>query len=108
MEFEVSPDPQGLVGLCYNIRSVVYDDDLERNNGDDIYNLTEYQLSRTTNLKWSICCPVFDTSNTVIAILALDGKNQITIDDNNKSEIRNQIVVFSRLLYDAVPQLFRR
>lgn len=108
LEFEVSPDPQGLVGLCYNIRSVVYDDDLEKNNGDDIYNLTEYQLSRTTNLKWSICCPVFDTSNTVIAILALDGKNQITIDDNNKSEIRNQIVVFSRLLYDAVPQLFRR
>lgn len=100
------PEPQGLVGECYNRKRVLCDDNLENTN--PTYKLNKHQLTRIANLKWSICCPIFDSSDDVIAILALDGKNKITINATNKEEIGTQIVVFSRMLYDAVPQLFRR
>lgn len=106
LEFKVFPEPQGLVGECYNRKSVLCDDNLENTN--PTYKLNKHQLTRIANLKWSICCPIFDSSDDVIAILALDGKNKITINATNKEEIGTQIVVFSRMLYDAVPQLFRR
>ena len=86
---------------------MVFDDNLEHSNSTD-YNLGENQISRTSNLKWSICCPIFDTNNAVVAILALDGKSKITIAEENAPILNEHIVAFSRLLYDSVPQLFKR
>ena len=107
LEFEVFPKQEGLVGLCYQSKSMVLDDDLEHSNSTE-YNLGENQISRTSNLKWSICCPIFDTNNTVVAILALDGKSKITIAEENIPILNEHVVAFSRLLYDSVPQLFKR
>ena len=107
LEFEVCPNQEGLVGLCYQSKSIVFDDNLEHSNSTD-YNLGENQISRTSNLKWSICCPIFDTNNAVVAILALDGKSKITIAEENAPILNEHIVAFSRLLYDSVPQLFKR
>lgn len=107
LEFEVFPNQEGLVGLCYHYKSMVLDDDLEHSNSTE-YNLGENQISRTSNLKWSICCPIFDANNTVVAIIALDGKSKITIAEENFPILNEHIVAFSRLLYDSVPQLFKR
>lgn len=107
LEFEVFPNQEGLVGECYAQKAMVYDDDLEATNSV-IYNLGQNQIARTSNLKWSVCCPVFADSNTVVAILALDGKTKITIDQRNESALREQLVAFSSLLYDSVPSLFKR
>lgn len=107
LEFEVFPHQEGLVGDCYFRKAMVYDDDLETTNSIN-YNLGQNQITRTSNLKWSICCPVFEDSNTVVAILALDGKTKITIDQRNESALREQLIAFSRLLFDSVPQLFKR
>ena len=107
LEFEVSPNPQGLVGMCYDTKAMVYDDDLEHTN-DKKYQLKENQINRTSDLKWSICCPVTNESNTIIAIIALDGKTRIKIDKAKEETLREEMVTFSCMLYDAVPQLFKR
>lgn len=107
LEFEVSPKQIGLVGICYNKKAMVYDDDLEHTNESD-YGLNQIQVSRTFNLKWSICCPIFNEKNEVIAIIALDGKTRIKIDKQKAASIRQELFAYSRMLYDNVPQLFER
>lgn len=107
LEFEVFPNAQGLVGTCYKEAALVYDDNLEVTNSTN-YNLTRYQITRTSDLKWCICCPIFDSNDAVVAILALDGRTLIRIDAQNKDVLVNQILTFSNMLYASVPQLFRR
>lgn len=107
LQFEVYPNQEGLVGLCYNTKAMVYDDDLEHTN-DKNYHLNKSQIGRTSNLKWSICCPVLDKTETVVAVIALDGKTRITIDKEKETTLREEIVAFSCMLYDSVPQLFKR
>ena len=93
--------------MCYNTMSMVYDDDLENTN-DKIYQLNQTQINRTSDLKWSICCPICDNTSNVIAIIALDGKTRITIDDGKASALKEELAAFSYMLYDSVPQLFKR
>ncbi len=107
LEFEVSPETEGLVGICYQTKAMVYDDNLEKTN-NEIYKLNQNQIARTTSLKWSICCPVCDESNSVIAIIALDGKTKITINKEKEAALRDELLAFSRMLADSVPQLFKR
>lgn len=107
LQFEVFPNPQGLVGMCYDTKLVVFDDDLEHTNSNS-YNLKTNQIDRTSNLKWSICCPICDNNDTVVAIMALDGKAPIKISKEKETALNKEIVAFSRMLYDSVPQLFKR
>lgn len=107
LQFEVEPKRQGLVGLCYEKRAMVFDDELENTNSLN-YNLNNIQIDKTTNLKWSICCPVFDDKDAIVAIFALDGKTKITIDKEKEAALREEVLAFSRMLFDYVPQLFKR
>jgi hypothetical protein len=107
LQFEVWPNCQGLVGLCYRDKIMMYDDNLEATNDCD-YGLSKNQVFRTSDLKWSICCPILNERDEVVAILALDGKQKIYIDDSRVNALRDEVVAFSRLLYDSVPQLFKR
>lgn len=107
LELEVFPDCQGLVGKCYNNKMMIYDDDLENTNSTK-YRLDKNQVFRTSNLKWSICCPIFDNNSQIVAIMAIDGSKKITIDKEKENKLKEQIIIFSRMIYDNVPQLFRR
>jgi len=107
LSFEVSPNSQGLVGECYRQKSMVYDDMLAETNSIN-YSLQPKQLSRTSNLRWSICCPIIDEKDNVVAIMAFDGTKPITIKKEKTNELADHILTFSRVLYDAVPQMFRR
>ena len=107
LEFEVYPNEEGLVGMCYNTKYMVCDDDLEHTN-DKIYRLSQNQINRTSNLKWSICCPICDDSNSVVAIVALDGKTKITLDKKKETALQEEMSAFCYMLYDSVPQLFKR
>lgn len=106
LQFEVFPKTEGLVGLCYSQKAMMYDDDL-KNTNSVLYELGPTQIDQTSNLMWSICCPILREDNTVHAIIALDGKAKITLSDSAMRGFRKDIIAFSRLLYDAVPQLFR-
>lgn len=107
LQFEVAPNPQGLVGDCYTKKMMVFDDNLADNNRTK-YGLNETQMARTGQLKWSICSPVFNDMGDVIAIIAIDGKTNIHIDSEKADDLRNQLSAFSHMLYDSVPQLFKR
>ncbi len=107
LTFEVYPNVEGLVGKCYNKQSIIYDDNLKQTNSTN-YGLNETQISRTTDLAWSICCPVFSGGNDVIAIVALDGKTPIHISNEVLTPLREEITVFSQMLSDSVPELFKK
>lgn len=107
LQFEVFPNPQGLVGECYKTKAIIYDDKLYETN-DSNYRLDKAQIARTSDLKWSICCPVFEKNDIVVAIIALDGKTKITIDSEKENALRTHLSSFSQMLFDSVPQLFKR
>jgi hypothetical protein len=107
LKFKVLPEDekQGLVGNCYNMRSMIYDDCLAQNNSS-MYNLNNYQISKTRDLEFSIVCPVYNPSNEIIAIIAIDGKQKIDLN-THKAEIINNVLTFSQTLYENVPELFK-
>ena len=107
LEFEVYPKQEGLVGLCYKEKKMFFDDDLEHTNSE-IYELHQNQIDRTSGLKWSICSPVIDSNDEVIAIMALDGKTKLKIDDEKETALRDNLLAFSIMLYESVPKFFKR
>ncbi len=107
LQFEVYPKHEGLVGICYNDHVMVLDDNLEKTN-DKNYEMNQSQIDKTSNLKWSICYPILDNSDVVVAIIALDGQTRITIGKDKENDLKNDIGSFSHLLYTSVPQLFKR
>ena len=106
LQFEVYPRHEGLVGLCYDGKKMMYDDDLENTN-DVLYDLGPNQIDKTSSLMWSICCPIIQEDDTVHAIIALDGKTKITLSEDAMNAFRSDLTAFSRMLFDTVPQLFR-
>lgn len=90
LRFEVFPNPQGLVGQCYKTKKIVYDDMLETTNSTD-YSLTAGQISRTSNLKWSICCPIINSNDEVVAIVAFDGTKKIHIKREKQKDLSDNI-----------------
>jgi hypothetical protein len=58
LSFEIRPNEQGLVGKCYSLRTIIYDDNLKATNATD-YNLTPYQKSKTCDLEFILCAPLF-------------------------------------------------
>lgn len=107
LEFEVSPHCEGLVGQCYCTKGIMFDDNLETNNNSN-YNLGHNQIQRTSSLKWSICCPIVNEDNKVVAIIAIDGQTKMTIKSSKKDSLFQIISGYSRMLYDNVPPLFKR
>lgn len=107
LKFKVLPasEQQGLVGNCYNMRNMLYDDCLAQNNSSS-YHLDNYQIGKTRDLEFSIVCPLFNSSDDVIAIVAIDGKQKIDISAH-KSEITNNVLTFSQTLFENVPDLFK-
>lgn len=108
LKFKVLPDTdkEGLVGECYNTGAMIYDDNLKENNSTQ-YNLNYAQISKTRELKFSIVCPLYDEHNSIVAIVAYDGREEISITDNNKQEIVNAVVTFAQMLYENAPELFK-
>jgi len=106
LRFRVTPDPQGIVGNCYNTKSISYDENLLENNSTE-YNLDQNQIALTNDLKWSICIPITDKGNNVIAVVAFDSTTSpLNIHANEKDICRmtNNIAI---QLHNYVPNLFK-
>lgn len=106
LRFRVCPEPQGLVGKCYADKSIYYDENLIETNNS--YALNESQIAKTSELKWSICVPIFDQSNEIIAIVAFDSQVSKLSIEKNEDAIRKLVNTFSQMLYDCAPTLFKR
>lgn len=106
LKFQVEPEEysQGLVGACYQQRKIVYDDNLQETN-DSQYNLTDYQKSKTSDLKFILVCPVFE-ENDIEAIVAFDCKHEIKIAPEEDKFIK-AILNYTQQLHEYVPELFK-
>ena len=107
LKFRVEPAAQGLVGSAYSSGSIVYDDNLESTNSTE-YSLEQTQLSRTSSLKWSICVPILNDNNEVIAVMAFDSDKSNLNIEKNKIELKNMTNTIAIMMRDSVPELFKR
>ena len=105
--FEVSPVPQGVVGICYSRKSIVFDDKLAITNNTDTYKLNNFQIDKTSDLRLIICVPILSKSEDVIAIIAFDSRHEITVAEENKNKLSTSLLLFTRYLYDSIPELFK-
>lgn len=106
LRIRVEPDEQGLVGQAYAKASIVYDEKLQTTNSTD-YSLDTSQLHRTSNLRWSICVPIINDRNNVIAVMAFDSTQSDLDIENNKDEIRTLTNTLAIMMRDSVPELFK-
>lgn len=107
LRFRVEPDHQGLVGKAYKEKSIVYDDNLEKTNSTN-YSLEESQVNRTSGLLWSLCVPITNEKNEVIAVMAFDSGTSSLNINQNKNEIRTLTSTLAFMMRDSVPELFSR
>lgn len=106
LRFRVTPNPQGIVGNCYNTKSISYDENLLENNNKE-YNLDENQIALTNDLKWSLCIPIQDKGNNVIAIVAFDSTTSTLNIHTNEKEICCMTNNIAIQLHTYVPNLFK-
>lgn len=107
LKFKVTPADcaQGLVGECYQQRKMVYDDNLQETNETE-YNLTDYQKSKTKDLKFIIVCPIFSEKMDIDAIVAFDCKHDIKINEH-EDKFTNAVLNYTQQLHEYVPGLFK-
>ena len=106
LKFEVYPRQEGLVGKCYQQRTILYDDDLENSN-DTKYNLNSYQINKTSDLRFILVCPIMGRDDKIEAIVAFDSKTRIKVTENNKSALRRAILNYTQELHELVPEFFK-
>lgn len=107
LRLKVEPTQQGLVGQAYKSKSIVYDDSLSETNSTN-YSLEESQVNRTSNLIWSVCVPITNEKNDVIAVMAFDSDGTPLNISQNKEEIRTLTNTLAIMMRDSVPELFKR
>jgi len=108
LKFQVSPSDnvQGLVGKCYQNRKIIYDDNLKETNSKE-YNLTDFQKSKTSDLKFIIVCPIFNKDRDIDAIVAFDCKHEIKIN-HQEDKFVDAILSYTQQLYEYVPEIFKK
>lgn len=108
LKFRVLPEKekQGLVGECFSCRKMVYDDNLVESN-EVSYNLSEYQINKTSDLRFIIVCPTFNDDASIDAIVAFDSKNIIKVTKENESVLTNLILNYTQQLHEKIPELFK-
>ncbi len=106
LKFEVYPNPQGLVGESYNKRSMIYDPDLENTNSTS-YNLTNYQINKTHDLRFCLCCPIFNSNGEIISVMSFDSKREISINRENETVFKSSFTTFTQSLFEYVPDIFK-
>lgn len=104
--FEVYPNPQGLVGQCFERHSMIYDTELDKTNKSD-YNLSEFQICKTNNLKFGLVCPIYNDKVKIVSILALDSTIHIDIPHGMEDVLRQSVLNFSQQIYKLVPEHFK-
>ncbi len=106
--FRVYPNPQGLVGKCYETQKYQYDDNLIKNNNIK-YNLNEHQIAKIGDLRFSFCCPIVSKNEDVIGIVAYDTYSALRMPNNitQQKQIINEFKLFTQTLYENLPELFK-
>lgn len=106
LKFEVYPNAQGLVGQCYKNKSIIYDENLKHKSKTN-YNLTQYQKNKICDLEFSLCSPIFNSNDDIIAIVEFDSNERIPITKANKDVWKIFVTNYCQFIYDYIPDLFK-
>lgn len=90
LHFEVSPKQQGLVGKACREKAIIVD----CNAKAETYNLTPYQISKTSDVKFCSTAPIFNNKNEVIAVLAIDSSDDIPLNDAEIQQWKDLIIYY--------------
>lgn len=105
LEFEVSPNQQGLVGICYKHREPVVRSDLKISTED--FHLDDYQKHLTNDIDFCLCYPIPDKDNKIFAIITFDSPEHIIIPPDKKPEWDEGVANFCQTIYETLPELFK-
>ncbi len=108
LKLRVNMEPQGLVGQCYATRNMIYDINL-KNSNESNYKLSKNQIDQTRELTISICVPILDTNDKVIAIVAYDSTENLKISDDiiKSDKTKIPLITFARRMYEIAPEVFK-
>ena len=86
-----------------------YTEDVQprRKENSTSYSLDQSQVNRTSGLLWSICVPILNDKNEVIAIMALDSDTSKLDIEENKDAVRTLTNTIAVMMKDSVPELFK-
>ncbi|WP_133158776.1 hypothetical protein [Clostridium thermosuccinogenes] len=104
LSFEVCPEPQGLVGQCYKLRTIIFEDNFKRNCIN--YNITEYQKNKLNDIEFWLCAPIFNEKGEIISIVSFDSAQKVNISKANKSVWIDMVTNYCQFLYEYLPELF--
>lgn len=90
LHFEYKPNIQGLVGKACIEKGIIVDCKVDPN----YYNLTPFQKSKTSDVKFCTTAPIFNKNNEVIAVLGIDSSDDIELDDAEIEIWKNQIIYY--------------
>jgi len=103
LSFIVSPkdESQGLVGLTYQSKNIMYDFDIQNNTINNDYRLDENQLSKTSRTRFVLTAPIFDEDSKVIAIISIDSETLLK-EPKSMSNVKNIISNFCQKLHSEI------
>jgi hypothetical protein len=101
--FEVHPNIQGLVGICYNNKKTIHIEDVS--NLYDNHNLNDYQKKLTSDTKFVLCIAILNQKDQVVAIVSFDHQNGLKIPVQHKDEIYGILELFCTTIFENIPEL---
>lgn len=75
LHFEVTPNIQGMIGKTFDCKSILIDFDVQKSD----YNLSHYQKSKTSDVKFCSTVPIFDKENEIKAIISVDSEREVIL-----------------------------
>lgn len=75
LHFEVTPNIQGMIGKTFDCKSILIDFDVQKSD----YNLSHYQKSKTSDVKFCSTVPIFDKENEIKAIISVDSEKEVIL-----------------------------
>ena len=88
LDFEVSPSPQGVVGMCYQERASF------AKCKNDIILLTRYQEEETKEWKYWICVPIFDKQDDIPLIISFNSDKEGQLSRTDAEELSRKLVSY--------------
>lgn len=94
LQFEVTPNIQGMVGKTFECKKILIDFDVQKTD----YNLSYYQRSNTSDVKFCSTVPIFDEKNKVKAIISVDSEKEVVLNDFELKEWNKSMTYYGSMI----------
>lgn len=89
---------EGLVGLTYNRKEMVWDSDISNTEID--YHTTIEQQNATVGTRFVMCIPIIKGGDNVCAIVSFDSQEVVHIPEDERTKWRTLVVRFAQSVHN--------